>query len=500
MKLLLLDGINNISVLTTFNKKYNLDESFLLLASILKYNQLTVDFMDLTNDAFKSWHILKSKKYDFIIFNTNKNNFHIVKNFAKRFNIEKIIFVSFDMDFSSIFQNHSQFFYIYFGDYKKIGLDKLFSILNISNYHTNNERIDFSLVSDLSDKNVSLNVHSVFNHNGIKHKKDILFISLEIEDILKMGVKSFHINDLFIDFDYYYIIDFCLSVNRLREKYDFFYSSEINFPIKNKIDILLIKSLYDSGLQRIVISIIDIDNNEKDTIIEKVKELIINDIVNIKFEITQKPDLINQIDIYQNFIMDLINCSNGLIDFTFKKDEISTNIESLLNFNDFCSTIEYDNWTINMAKKIQSEQKKLYCKISLKHRHQIVLLSKYGIISQLYISTVHKSHSVKFLNNRFIYFSYQINESLFDYTPIVFAKIYFDNLKNTHIISDTGFYIDRNELVYNEKFYKFFLLLQNMLPIKEAIKQLDKNEEEIFTNLIKELEYNNCLYFVKYLM
>jgi hypothetical protein len=39
MKLLLIDGINNTSAITAFNRKYNIDESFLLLASILKNNQ-----------------------------------------------------------------------------------------------------------------------------------------------------------------------------------------------------------------------------------------------------------------------------------------------------------------------------------------------------------------------------------------------------------------------------------------------------------------------------
>ena len=235
---------------------------------------------------------------------------------------------------------------------------------------------------------------------------------------------------------------------------------------------IILKPLYDSGLQKVIIPINSID--VKDMIIEHVKMFIKYDIVNIQIDIRQNFESINQMDIYQDFIIELIECSNGLTDITFRKDLLSTYIiESLPDFNDLYNTIEYENWLLHMNKKIQSEQKKLYHRISLEHRHRIILLAKYGIISQLYMSTVHKSNSVKYLNNKFIYFSYKIKDDLLDYNPVIFSRIYFDNLKNTHVFTDVDLYTDKNELIYNEKHYNIFMLLLSRLPVKEILIKLD---------------------------
>ncbi|MDR0864881.1 MAG: hypothetical protein LBO74_08115 [Candidatus Symbiothrix sp.] len=78
MKLLLLDGMNNISAITTFNRKYSIDENFLLLASILKSNQLELDYIDFANDRVEHLQIPKDELYSFVIINTNRNNIHIV--------------------------------------------------------------------------------------------------------------------------------------------------------------------------------------------------------------------------------------------------------------------------------------------------------------------------------------------------------------------------------------------------------------------------------------
>jgi hypothetical protein len=496
MKLLLIDGINNISAITAFNRKYNIDESFLLLVSILKSNQLELDYIDFANDRVEHLQIPKDELYSFVIINTNRNNIHIVKDVANKFNAENVIYVSFDMDFSSIFFKDNRF-YVYFGNNDSNGLDNLFSLLKFPGNYELCECANFSLVSNLYNRNISLNTHTGFDNNGVKIEKNILLISSEIEDILKMGVMSFHINDLLINHDRNYIVNFCAFISHLKEKYDFVYSCEINFPIKYDIDELL-KLLHDSGLQKIVIPVNSVDY--KDIVVESVRKFIEYGIVNIQIEITQVFKFINQKDIYEDFIMELIDCSNGLTDIMFKNDELSTNIESLLDSNSFNNMIEYDNWIIEINKKIQLQQKKLYHRILLEHRHRIALLAKYGIISQLYISTIHKSNTMLYTYNRFIYFSYKIEDALQDYNPIISTGIYFDNLNNTHIFTDADFYVDKKELVYDEKFYKFFILLLNRLSIKEILKKLDKNEAETFMNMIKELEYNNCLYFVKNLM
>jgi hypothetical protein len=234
--------------------------------------------------------------------------------------------------------------------------------------------------------------------------------------------------------------------------------------------------------------------------IEYVRKIIEHGIVNIQIEINQGIEISSQKDMYNEFIMELISCSNGLVDITFKNDDLYTNIEAFSDITDLNNLIDYENWIIEMNKKIQSKQRKLYHKIPLANRHRIVLLTKYRLVNQLYVSTVHKSNTNQYLHNPYIYFSYRIKEDLSDYTPIVPMKIYFDDRRNTHIFTDTSFYPDRNELVYDEKYHKFFILLLSRLSFKKLLEKFDKNEEEVFMNLIKELENNNCLYFVKYLM
>lgn len=487
MNLLLVDGLNNTSAITTLNRKYYIDEKFLLFASILKNNQIEFDYFDFANVTNECIHISANKSYLYAIINTNIKNIHIIKDVADKINAKKIICISFDKDFSSLFYN-DKVFYIYFGNDDNSDFENLFSLLNLSVNYNICDCTNFSLINDLSDRNVFLNTYTGFNNNIIKNKKNILFIISEIESILKMGVKNFHIKNLFIDQDYDYIVNFSTSVSKLREKYDFFYSCNINFPEKCDIDKLFIL-LFNSGLQKVIISLNRVDN--KETIIKSIRKLIKYGIINIHVEIPQIIDFTDQKDWYQDFIEELINCSNGLVDITFNDNELYLNIES---------KIEYDNWVIDMNKKIRSAQKKLYHNISLQHRHQIALLAKYGIFSQLYMSIVHKSKSLIYLDNRFIYFSYTIKDNLLDYIPIISSRTYFDSFNNTHIHSDVDFYADKKELIYDEKVYNFFILLLKKLTLKEIFKEIDKKERKIFMNLIKELEYNNCLIFIKYII
>ncbi|MDR1402721.1 MAG: hypothetical protein LBJ60_03330 [Tannerellaceae bacterium] len=155
--------------------------------------------------------------------------------------------------------------------------------------------------------------------------------------------------------------------------------------------------------------------------------------------------MISQKDTCLDFIMELLDCSTGLVDITFDYKTLSETANSISDFDYLRKNIEHNNWLVKVNKKIQIEQKKMYHKISLKHRRRIALLAKYGIVSQLYILIVHNSNSILYLNNRFIYFLYQIEKDLLTYTPILSSKIYFDNLRNTHVFTDDNFYVDKNE-------------------------------------------------------
>lgn len=121
-------------------------------------------------------------------------------------------------------------------------------------------------------------------------------------------MKNFHINDLFLTYDYNYIINFCTFIRYLREKYDFVYSCEINLHVNQDIDELL-KLLHDSGLRKIVIPVNTLDN--KDIIIEGVRKFIECGIINIRIEIAQEFKFLNPLD-----NMELVLLSECRLDIT----------------------------------------------------------------------------------------------------------------------------------------------------------------------------------------
>jgi hypothetical protein len=492
MNILLIDGLNNNSAINNLNGKFDISEKFILIANIIKKNHINTDYIDLANDQCEISSFTHKKDYSIVIIHANINNYNLVDNISKKIGIPLIIAINFDNDIFQLFTNEN-IKYIYFDNNFETSVRKLFILLNIKSKCEMPKYTDYSFISDISKRNISISLINILTNNI----KSIYSIEHEIRCLLEYGVKCFHITDL-LNFDYSKIKAICSIINELKKEFDFFYSCEINVLLNLDYELnKVLNLLYNSGVRKIIIPVIDLKN--KDLIIEYVCKVITNNIVYLQIEINESKHLINDGYLYHNFIMDLIHCTNGLINITFKKSTFNTLYKSILNFNDLKNNIDISNWIININKEIQKEQIMFYNKISLKDRHQIVLLSKYGIISQLYTSIIHKSNSRAYLSNKYIYFSYQIGENIAIYTPILASKIYFDESNKTHVFTDIGFYQDKNELIYEDEYQMLFHYLVRKMTINEIFNKLNSDQHELFTNLLKELEYNNCLYFVKYI-
>lgn len=555
-KILVIDGLNDYRIATQDSRFKRINNRLLALLSILEEFEFTISFFDARDSSFTINSIIKyinENKIDNIIISGNFNNYSIISLILDSLpeEIKKYVF------FINLSQNNFDSVYgsnvtiLNYDDRNSFqaNISELIKKMNLKTEIDYIEEPDcYKFLGNLDSYTVNINLSSGCSRKcnfctiaGSTDKyKDIPQIVKEIEFLFKRGVKGFHIESHNFTSNIEYVREFCLQLKNHFKNVDYKWSC---FVLPEKLamfDDELLQLMIETNLVKVELSVesgstqirnsfeINISN---DRIKNVVSRLYNAGILSIQVNLILGSYNEDDITIRENsdFINELFSIAPGIIDvclncyFDNRRKWIpNTNCEGLNSMNglrklDFLyptkafeknELIYQKNKLITQIKNLQKQTLHL---LSPKKRFEILNLRNYMIVSQISMNFLQNlsMNTVlsKKINNKFIFYSWEIQDDLLEYTPHLLAAM-IDVNDNEKIIPFNPLLVPPNEVPYltinQEQFYIIEKSQEFNYSLKEIIKlvsekmEINFNEANDFTlQFMRKLENLELITYVK---
>ncbi len=532
MSYLFIEKWADFSDLNDNTRDYISNPIFLMYASAIQKSNHKVYYINGNDNELtrtKLLDIIGSEQIKTIIFLANSDNISSIEHLSLSYLNDKeieVILCSINENLNKYSRKQSdKLKYILFNENLSIKNNLLFFLKSLGltlNLDGKEECvIDYSIVKNYYSKNAIINIgtgckaqcsfcniaNSTLNYTSIET------LIKEITYLLQNGIKFFHVVNHSFSCDRKFIENFCTQLNEIKEDFDFAWSCYIipSFFIKN-IDLLPLMA--KSNLKKIeigcesgnelLLKTLNLQHTLED--IENIISSAIDQnifIFTAHFIIGSPKENKETLNDTKEFILKLLDLTNGICDIQThcffpmnnKNDEITNRKGDFILGSDFL-TIE----TLNKLRKdlyidIKMKREKLKNKISFQKQHELYLIEKkYNITSQIGRD----------------YFSKTRNYSLFAQKETIKHASYSWEIPNNYsdysLIYNFGTFVPLERL--NDDYSNFHIVLENYIRcgysvdyITETVRKETNGSitKETIYSMIKELESQLGLYYIKYL-
>lgn len=441
-----------------------------------------------------------------------------------------VIFLSINEDLSLLVKNDESMKYINYDENYSFAynIDIFLNCCNIK-FDTNNNYSEiytnFSLYENCTEKSILINIGS-----GCKGEcafcnisdsqsvfRNIESIIAEIKSLLDIGVKYFHIANHNFSSDHSFIETFCKEIKKIVQEYDFYWSCFIIpgffrnnidlFPLMVEANLGKIEIGCESGSENILN---DFNLKHSNSDVEK----IINEaicagvpVIGCHFIIGSKNENTTSLNETKEFIMKILDFSSSLCDIYIHSyfpekdlhdriyyDVIKKRHGFISNSNDL-DILDLNKFRKTIFQSVSSKRKELAGRLPLKILYKHYQLSKYKIKTQVFSYYIIKSLLITFFirkesTGNGIFFSWEITDSIDNYTPIYYDPTYIqlEELKED--------YSNLNRIILY--YLKKHLTVGELIGIIQKITGNTIGKSYII-QFLKELESGKKLFYSKYL-
>lgn len=527
MEYIFIDGLNNNDSIVNFNRINEINIVALRIASFFNSNGYQTKYL-YYDTANSSELRVCSKDSSFLLIYTNRTNCNAIFSFLKNIKkaCDKVILFSVNEDITDLISTKYKYVFINEFDNWETTLDRIANLCNLLNIDNRADIINYSLINDISKCSAVIDVgygcarNCSFCCNRTRefHYREPEQIVNEIGYIISHGIQYFHIYSHSFAHSPSFVSLFCDKIIE-RYKWDDFAWSCFIIPEDFVDKISLLPKMAKAGLKKIIIgtengsekilrnfNLPEVKNATKEIVAAAINSGIVaievNLIIGCEFE--------SEETLYETsrFINDLIKLSNGICDIVLKGfysnlsdcsrclyREIEVSQSSLhLSKEEICS------WICRTNEEIQQLQRTLVSKISLKNRHTIFQLKRFGIYTNLFLLSLNKS-LLKYSYGPYGYYSYDLRQDrLSEYTPIFIGQYFPSNEEGNLIV-----FKDRcltngtsTNLSFPVECQTLFEILPEKYKLGEIINRLkgDMNAGQIHS-ILQTLEYNHLLFYIK---
>ncbi|NVO11275.1 MAG: radical SAM protein [Bacteroidales bacterium] len=527
---------NYLLMLTKFLKNLNLNIKYINATTNLNFN---TGFLKLLLERDKPQNIIISCNYNNII-----NIQHLIRNINYGINI--YLFSRNAKEIKVFEGDNSNYKVIEFVENMSIdeNLRKIINELNVSeNVNLQKYSPDYwEILKPLKNYSIGLNIGTgcqrMCSYCNIKCSKidliDIELLKEEVKYVLNQGSQFFHILNHSLIYNIDYVKQLCNFIDNQFNSSMFSWSCFI-VPEKVIKNLEIFKILKSSKLERIEIGVehvnkqilkhYNISSSKQDIkkIVKYANEINFTSIA-INYVIGSEFESIETLNELVLFSKELIEIAPGKVEFNlyyyFDENDCEKNI-TYSNANGYKklyplftkSKIDH-NYLLGFKgtffTTLQGEMKKSLKNIDLNKRRQHFSLACNEFQTQYYIYFLSKSSGVSVrgatMKNPHLKYSWEINDDIFDYTPIVYTKLVYNNNKPIFII-DRLFY-DKSFLELNEFEFTIYYESRGLNSLNEISESLikkfpKKNPKEIKREMLvffKKLEFYDILMFNKLLV
>ena len=462
---LFIDGWADLSIITENNRNNQINPIVLIVPSIIKKSNNIIKYIDARDNGFSKKMLLSTithNSIDNVIFYCDIDNLESVLRFI-RCNKECC------SKFFLFSINDSMAQYMDISHVKTLLYDERIDIesniksivknlcLSIDNEKIDNFQIDYSIVKDIHEKTVLINTGSGCKRrcefcsicNSIVVYRGVNEVINEIAFLLNSGVKNFHITNHFFANNRFFVKELCEILIKDFSKYDYiwscfiipeYYISHIDLlPLMKKAKLRKIELGCESGSLKIL-KYFNISSAQEAimAIISKAIEVDIP-VISTHFIIGSPLESKQTLKQTENFILKILRLTNSYCDIYLhsyfeKNKDISFYRTLLRKKNDFIFNTKYlkisdlKNLKKQIQKRIQLERKDLFFKVPIQKQYEQIKMSSYGVNTQVYINNIfHSPLNIIYKRKEqcnYIYFSWEIEKNIDDYSPELFVKMH----------------------------------------------------------------------------